>query len=206
MEDNQLFPVFIKLNAIKTLLIGAGNVGLEKLLAILSNSPGANVEVIGIEVLPELQTLAERYENVTVFEREFSVVDLEGAALVIAATNNALLNEEIRKLATERNLLVNFADKPDLCDFYLGSVVKKGNLKLAISTNGKSPTIAKRLKEVLSRHLPDELNDTLDHMASLRNTLQGDFKDKVIKLNEVTASLVEAKYELPSSQPDLNTR
>lgn len=195
MEGNQLFPVFIKLNTIHTVLIGAGPVGLEKLSAILGNSPDARVTVIGLEILPGLQELANDFEKVTVLKREFQISDLDSADLVIAATNNEALNQLIREQANLRNLLVNFADKPELCNFYLGSVVKKGDLKIAISTNGKSPTIAKRLKEVLNDNLPDELNDTLQHMQALRNTLNGDFTSKVKKLNEVTSSLVQSKTE-----------
>lgn len=191
MEGNQLFPVFIKLNTIQTVLIGAGPIGLEKLSALLSNSPEARVTVIGLEILPELLELASGYESVKVVQKAFEPSDLDGADLVVAATNNSILNDEIRLLANERNLLANFADKPDLCNFYLGSVVKKGDLKIAISTNGKSPTIAKRLKEVLTDSLPNELNDTLQQMEALRNTLNGDFASKVKKLNEVTSLLVE---------------
>jgi len=193
MEGNQLFPVFIKLNTIHTILVGAGPVGLEKLTAILGNSPDARVTVIGLEILPELQELADKHEGVTVLQKEFVAADLDGADLVVAATNNELLNQEIRIQADQRNLLVNFADKPDLCNFYLGSIVKKGDLKIAISTNGKSPTIAKRLKEVLNDSLPDELNDTLQQMEALRNTLNGDFASKVKRLNEVTSLLVTEK-------------
>jgi siroheme synthase-like protein len=193
MEGNQLFPVFIKLNTIHTILVGAGPVGLEKLTAILGNSPDARITVIGLEILPELQELADKHEGVTVLQKEFVAADLDGADLVVAATNNELLNQEIRIQADQRNLLVNFADKPDLCNFYLGSIVKKGDLKIAISTNGKSPTIAKRLKEVLNDSLPDELNDTLQQMEALRNTLNGDFASKVKKLNEVTSLLVTEK-------------
>lgn len=193
MEGNQLFPVFIKLNTIHTILVGAGPVGLEKLTAILGNSPDARVTVIGLEILPELQELADKHEGVTVLQKEFVAADLDGADLVVASTNNELLNQEIRIQADQRNLLVNFADKPDLCNFYLGSIVKKGDLKIAISTNGKSPTIAKRLKEVLNDSLPDELNDTLQQMEALRNTLNGDFASKVKRLNEVTSLLVTEK-------------
>ena len=149
MEGNQLFPVFIKLNSIHTLLVGAGPVGLEKLTAILGNSPDANVTVIALEVLPEVKQLAEKHERVSILTREFNADDLDGVDLVVAATNNDELNQQIRQEADRKNLLVNFADKPELCNFYLGSIVKKGDLKIAISTNGKSPTIAKRLKEVL---------------------------------------------------------
>lgn len=190
MEDNQLFPVFIKLNTIQTVLIGAGPVGLEKLTAILSNSPEARIRVIAIAILPEFRELAAAHEGVVILQREFITGDLDHADLVVAATNNEVLNQQIRLEASQRNLLVNFADKPDLCDFYLGSIVKKGALKIAISTNGKSPTIAKRLKEVLNESLPEELNDTLGNMEALRNTLNGDFATKVKKLNEVTSILV----------------
>lgn len=190
MEGNQLFPVFIKLNTIHTLLVGAGPVGLEKLNAILGNSPDANVTVIGLEVLPELKQLAANHERVSILKREFEIADLDGIDLVVAATNNDDLNQLIRIEADRRNLLVNFADKPELCNFYLGSIVKKGDLKIAISTNGKSPTIAKRLKEVLNDSLPEEINDTLQNMQALRNRLNGDFAAKVKKLNAVTSSLI----------------
>ncbi len=195
MEGNQLFPVFIKLNTIHTVLIGGGAVGLEKLTSILANSEKARVTVIGREILQELVDLANQYSEVKVLEKAFEPQDLDTADLVIAATNNEPLNKQIRMEADQRNLLVNFADKPDLCDFYLGAVVKKGDLKIAISTNGKSPTIAKRLKEVLSEVLPAELNDTLQHMQALRNTLNGDFAAKVKRLNQVTSALVEEKKD-----------
>lgn len=190
MEGNQLFPVFIKLETIHTLLIGGGPIGLEKLTAILDNSPNARVTVVGLVISAELTDLAGLFERVIVVQKAFEPSDLDGIDLVVAATNNAILNEEVKQLAQSRNLLANFADKPELCNFYLGSVVRKGDLKIAISTNGKSPTIAKRLKEVLNDSLPNELNDTLQHMQSLRNSLSGDFAYKVKKLNEVTSSLV----------------
>lgn len=190
MEGNQLFPVFIKMNTIHTLLVGAGPVGLEKLTAILGNSPDAKVTVVALEVLPELEKLAGVHQHVRVLTRGFEAADLDGIHLVVAATNNEALNQLIRTEADRRNVLANFADKPDLCNFYLGAVVKKGDLKIAISTNGKSPTIAKRLKEVLNESMPAEINDTLQNMQALRNTLNGDFADKVKKLNAVTSSLI----------------
>jgi siroheme synthase-like protein len=195
MQGNQLFPVFLKLDTIHTLLIGAGPIGLEKLTAILDNSPHARVTVIGLEISAELTEKASLFERVAVFQKAFEPSDLDGIDLVVAATNNAVLNEEVKLFARSRNLLANFADKPDLCNFYLGAVVKKGDLKIAISTNGKSPTIAKRLKEVLNENLPEELNDTLQQMQALRNTLKGDFSSKVKKLNEVTASLVDTSVD-----------
>ncbi|MFD2146817.1 TSUP family transporter [Mucilaginibacter antarcticus] len=120
---------------------------------------------------------------------------MDGVDLVIAATDDSALNAYIRESAHQRKLLINVADKPDLCDFYLGSIVKKGDLKIGISTNGKSPTIAKRLREVLDENIPDEIDITLQQMAGLRNTLSGDFAAKVKHLNEITSVLVEPKIE-----------
>jgi siroheme synthase-like protein len=193
---NQLFPVFLKLNNLHTVLIGGGNVGLEKLSAILNNSNEAKVTVISRDFLPEIHELAALHDGLTIVQKSFTDDDLNNAEVVIAATNDSDLNIYIRQAAHDRKLLINVADKPELCDFYLASIVQKGDLKLAISTNGKSPTIAKRLKEVLSDGLPDELDITLQQMSELRNTLNGDFTDKVKKLNSVTSVLVEPKLTI----------
>lgn len=184
-----MFPVFIKLNELHTVLIGGGPVGLEKLTAILGNSTQARITVIAKEIIDELKDFAAEYPLVDIKQKAFEPHDLNTANLVVAATNDNILNVEIREAAKLRGLLVNVADKPELCDFYLGSIVQKGDLKIAISTNGKSPTIAKRLKEVLNESIPEELDTTLQQMNSLRNSLQGDFSDKVKKLNEVTEIL-----------------
>jgi len=194
-EGNQLFPIFLKLNDLHTVLIGAGNVGLEKLTAIVTNSPQARVTVIAKEFQPELHALAAGYGGVKVLQKAFDEHDLNTADIVVAATNDNELNQYIRESAHERKLLINVADKPDLCDFYLGSIVQKGDLKLAISTNGKSPTVAKRLKEVLNEGLPEELDITLQQMSELRSSLSGDFAYKVRTLNEVTSVLIEKKAE-----------
>jgi siroheme synthase-like protein len=194
-EGNQLFPVFLKLNNLHTVLIGAGNVGLEKLTALLGNSPKARVTIIAKEFVPGVHALAGEYEGISITQKAFVDTDLDNADIVIAATNDNNLNEYIRSSAHERKLLVNIADKPDLCDFYLGSIIQKGDLKVAISTNGKSPTVAKRLRQVLDEAIPGELDITLQQMNELRNSLSGDFAYKVKVLNDVTSVLVEKKTE-----------
>lgn len=188
---NQLFPVFLKLNELKVLLVGAGNVGLEKLNAILANSPETKITIVAEAFSAEVVDLAGKYAQIKTNYRKFEETDLEGHDLVVIATGDNVLNSKIRGFARKRHLLINVADKPDLCDFYLGSIVKKGDLKIGISTNGKSPTIAKRLKEVFQESLPDKLDVSLQQMNQLRNTLNGDFAHKVAKLNEATAVLVE---------------
>ena len=187
-----MFPVFLKLNNLHTVLVGGGNVGLEKLTAILKNSPAATVTIISKTFLPEIHVLAAQHK-LTIIQKPFIDTDLDGADIVVAATNDSELNQYICQSAHDRKLLINVADKPDLCDFYLGSIVQKGDLKIGISTNGKSPTVAKRLKEVLNESLPAELDTTLQQMSEIRNNLSGDFAQKVKELNRVTAVLVGAK-------------
>lgn len=188
-NKNQLYPVFLKLNDLQTLLVGAGNVGLEKLHSLLSNSPEASVTVVAPFVKQEVKELLEQHPSCSIIERKFEYSDLEQKDLVILATDDKELHKQIRAEARKRNLLINVADTPVLCDFYLGSIVQKGYVKLAISTNGMSPTISKRLKEVLNDVLPDELDEVIEQLNQIRNSLKGDFADKVQRLNEITKQL-----------------
>ncbi|MBO9155048.1 bifunctional precorrin-2 dehydrogenase/sirohydrochlorin ferrochelatase [Chitinophaga sp. GCM10012297] len=190
MEQNHLFPVFFKLDQLQVLVVGGGNVGCEKVSAILQNCPAARVTVVATWFAPEMAQITEGYSNVTLVQKEFSCGDLFGKDLVIAATADKALNGCIWEKAKASRVLINVADTPSLCDFYLGSVVQKGNLKIAISTNGKSPTIAKRLREVLTDAIPEQLENVLHNLQSIRDRLKGDFADKVKKLNEITSVLV----------------
>lgn len=183
---NNLFPVFVKLDAIRTLIVGGGKVGLEKLSGILKSSPEAKVMVVARVIHEPVKKLAEGKANVKLVERDFAEGDLDSADLVLLATDNRSLHETIVGLAHKRKMLVNVADTPDLCDFYLGSVVNKGDLKIGISTNGKSPTIAKRIREYLEEAIPDSTQELLDNMRAIRDRLKGDFEEKVRVLNEVT--------------------
>ncbi|MGK6352766.1 precorrin-2 dehydrogenase/sirohydrochlorin ferrochelatase family protein [Parapedobacter sp. DT-150] len=192
-SDNQLFPVFLQLNQLHTLVVGGGPVALEKLTALLGNCPRATVTLVAKEISAAVRSYVHDYPRVQLLERAFEHSDLAGKDLVVVASNNAELNTQIRQESRKRHILINVADKPDLCDFYLGSVVKKGNLKLGISTNGKSPTIAKRIKELLNEALPEEIDETLQYMSELRDLLKGNFTDKVRELNAHTASLLISK-------------
>ncbi|HSK12500.1 MAG TPA: bifunctional precorrin-2 dehydrogenase/sirohydrochlorin ferrochelatase [Phnomibacter sp.] len=192
-QGNLLFPIFLKQSIGEILLVGAGPVGLEKLQALVRNMPEASITVVAIDVLHEVKQLIAPHPNITLHQRPYSPNDLNGKKLVIAAVNNRCLSEQIRDHAHDRNLLINVADTPDLCDFYLGSIVKKGNLKLAISTNGRSPTAAKRIREMLEDVLPDELDEMLLKLNEIRNRLKGDFELKARTMNEITETLVNSE-------------
>lgn len=192
-ERNELFPIFLKLNTLKVLLVGAGPVGLEKITAVLNNSPTTTVKVIAIEVLPEIFNLAKNNDSISIEQRAYQETDLNGFDLAIVAVNNRQLSETIFHHAKKAGVLVNVADTPDLCDFYLGSIVQKGQLKIAISTNGKSPTMAKRLREWLQGILPDDLDPLLQNLYRFRQKIKGDFEAKVKQLDELTAGFVSKK-------------
>lgn len=190
-EGNLLFPVFLKLDEIHTLVVGGGNVGLEKLTALLKNNPKARVTLVGRTIKSEIRDLAQGAEGVMMAERDFHVEDLTDKDLVILATESRGTNQSIRHLAKERGILTNVADTPDLCDFYLGSTVKKGNLKIGISTNGQSPTFAKRLRELLEDILPEEVDSLLTNLRGIRDQLKGDFSEKVKELDRITEGLLQ---------------
>lgn len=192
MERNNLFPIFLKLEALETLVVGGGHVGLEKLSAILKNSPQASVTLVARTIQEPIRELAENHPGVKLHERNFKLWDLWDKDIVLLATDNRSLHESIRNFARSKRILVNVADTPDLCDFYLGSVVTRGNLKIGVSTNGKSPTISKRMREYLEEAIPEETNELLENMQKIRERIKGDFNHKVKVLNDITTSWLES--------------
>lgn len=188
---NDLFPIFLKLEQLRLLIVGGGKVGLEKLHAVIHNSPATKVLLVASEISPAIKELAQQYQSIRLEERPYETADLDECDIAIVAVNDKTLSESIHADAKQKDKLINVADTPELCDFYLSSVVKKGNLKIAISTNGKSPTIAKRLKETFNDALPAELDEVLDNMNLIRNRLNGNFEYKVKKLNALTRGLVQ---------------
>jgi precorrin-2 dehydrogenase/sirohydrochlorin ferrochelatase len=194
-ERNNLFPVFLKLEELETLIVGGGNVGLEKLNALLKSSPAARVTVIAGKIQQGIQEHALHNKNVRLVERNFRVRDLLNKDLILLATDDTQLHQRIRDLARKRRILVNVADTPTLCDFYLGSVVTKGNVKIGISTNGKSPTIAKRIREFFEEVLPEDTEALLSNMQKIRDQIKGDFAQKVKVLNDITSSWLHSKRQ-----------
>ena len=199
-STNTLYPIFLKLEDLRVLIVGGGNVGLEKLSAIINNSPATRITLVAIAIRDEIKELARSIGNIVIYERAFEVNDLEDTDIVIVAVNDPEASMRIRTEAKRKGKLVNVADKPEMCDFYLSSIVKKGNLKIAISTNGKSPTIAKRIKEVINESIPDEIEDLLNNMQAIRNNMEGDFAEKVRKLNELTKMLVAKEGNQENTQ------
>lgn len=189
MERNELYPIFLKLHNINVLIVGGGNVGLEKLSFMLKSSPNANVEVVAPKFIPELEALVEKHPSVKLTQAKFKKKMLKKRNMVIACTDDLKVNKRVYDLSRKRYLICNIADTPDLCDYYLGGIVTKGNVKIAISTNGKSPTTAKRLREFFEEVIPEDINKMVENLNEYRKTLKGNFEEKVQKMNEITEGL-----------------
>lgn len=142
----------------------------------------------------EIMILAYRFD-VKLIVMSYDQSFLVDKDLIIAATNRVEANKKICRDAKNRNLLINVADTPELCDFYLGGIVTKGNIKIAISTNGKSPTMAKRLRQFFETVIPDEIDDLVINLNQFRKGITGDFALKVTKLNRLTKGLLNPNNE-----------
>ncbi len=160
-----LLPIFLKLTSRRVLVVGAGNIALDKIQSLLQSD--ALVEMVAPEALPEIQALAAS-GKVTWHRREFDPANLEGAFLVIAATNTAAVNHAVYTAAVERGILCNAVDDPPNCDFYFSSVVRRGDLQIAISTAGESPALAQRLRREIDEQLPEDLGPWLAAVGEIR--------------------------------------
>lgn len=190
MERNNLYPIFLRMHRLETLIIGGGNVALEKLTFLLKSSPNANVEMVAPFFKTEVDQLAKQF-NIRLIKMSYEISFLCDKDLVIAATDNVEVNKQIYYDAKGKNILANVADTPEFCDFYLGGIVTKGHVKIAISTNGKSPTTAKRLRQFFEDVLPEDINSLVENLNIYRKTIKGDFMVKVKKLNKITQTLIQ---------------
>ena len=197
MERNTLYPIFLKCSQLEILLIGGGFVAEEKLHFLTKSSPDARVTLVAPLIREGTEALA-RACGARLIRAPYHAGYLQDRHLVIAATDDPVVNQTVYRDCRRRNILVNVADNPPLCDFYMGGIVTKGHLKLAISTNGQSPTTAKRLREFFEAVLPEELSRLVENLNAYRRTLRGDFEHKVREMNRVTHALGTQKSEKES--------
>ncbi len=189
-ERNNLYPVFLKVKNLEILIVGGGFVAEEKLIFLLKSSPDAKVTMVSPMFREGTLELAKK-GDVKFIEDVYKTSYLEGKHMVIATTDKPAVNVQVYMDCREQQKLVNVADNPPYCDFYMGGIVTKGNVKIAISTNGKSPTTAKRLRQFFEEVIPDKIDDLVKNLNDYRKTIKGNFEQKVEQLNEFTKSLVE---------------
>lgn len=143
-----LFPMFMKLNDRSCLVVGAGNIGEQKIAGLLET--GARIRVVAIEATPTVREWA-REGRIELELRPYRSSDLEGVFLAVVATSSRTLNERIYGDAQARRVLCNVVDVPDLCDFFYPSVVRRGDLQIAVSTAGQSPSLAQKIRQQLEK-------------------------------------------------------
>jgi precorrin-2 dehydrogenase / sirohydrochlorin ferrochelatase len=160
-----LFPIFLKIAARPCIVIGAGNLAESKIESL--QAAHAKVRVIAPDARPRIAELAAAGE-IEWLQREYVEGDLAGHFLVIAATSNPAVNRAVFKEAVDQDILCNAVDDPPFCDFYFPSVVRRGDLQIAISTAGASPALAQRLRKEINAQLPLDAGDWLEDLGNLR--------------------------------------
>lgn len=159
------FPVFMDLDKKDCLVIGGGRVGFRKIETLLRY--GANIYLISREVIPEVSYLIDS-QKISWIDTNFQEDHIKGKVLIIAATNDRGLNIRIKKAAEHDNIPVNIVDVPDLCSFIVPSIIACGDLTIAISTSGKSPALAKRIRKELSKTIGPEYAVLVEIMGKVR--------------------------------------
>jgi precorrin-2 dehydrogenase/sirohydrochlorin ferrochelatase len=166
------YPVSLNLDGIRCLVVGGGAVAMRKVESLLAS--GARVTVVSPRVMPELEALSgalDTSRKIELIMREFRPEDLEGKFLVICATNNRAVNEAVARAAKERLMLVNVVDVPELCNFYVNALVRRGDLAISVSTGGASPALSKRIRGELEERYGEEYATFLDLMREYRNVI-----------------------------------
>jgi precorrin-2 dehydrogenase / sirohydrochlorin ferrochelatase len=161
----RLFPLFLKLEERKCLIVGAGKIGESKVASLLET--GAILHVVAPHATQRIKAWA-RKGQLRWHRRKFVEADLIGCFLVIAATSSRKLHERIFQLAKKRKIISNVVDVPELCDFYYPAVVQRGALQIAVSTAGESPALAQRLRKELEAQFGREYKQWIEHLGLAR--------------------------------------
>jgi precorrin-2 dehydrogenase/sirohydrochlorin ferrochelatase len=166
---NTLFPIFANLKGKICTVVGGGTVALRKILGLLECQ--ASVRVIASKAVQQIIQLNHK-SKIDLVEKAYQKHDITGSFLVVAATDDADVNKQIYQECTALNILCNVVDNPDLCNFYYASTYTCGDLKIAISTNGVSPALARKIKAELSEIYPDEFIPYLRYLQKIRETVK----------------------------------
>jgi precorrin-2 dehydrogenase / sirohydrochlorin ferrochelatase len=163
--DMPLFPILVKIKARKCLVVGAGKIATAKAAGLLSH--GAEVLVVSPRATEWIRAQADG-GKLTWERRNFADSDVEGAFLVVAATNSNSTNEAVFRACQARSVLCNVVDEPERCDFFYPAIVRRGPLQIAISTGGRSPGLARRLRTELERQFGPEYGEWVEYVGEMR--------------------------------------
>lgn len=174
-----LFPMFLKLEGRQCLVVGAGRIGEPKIAGLLET--GARIRVVALDVSPAVRCWV-REGKLEMELRAFSADDLDGAFLAVVATNSRTLNERVYHEAQRRGVLCNVVDVPDLCDFFYPAVVRRGDLQIAVSTAGQSPSLAQKIRQQLDKQFGPGYATWVAKLGETRKLILASDLDKERKL------------------------
>ncbi len=163
-----LFPMFLKLSGKRCLVVGAGKVGEPKIGGLIDT--GARIHVVALEASDSVREWAEA-GKIQLDLRAFSENDLDGNFLAVVATASNSLNERIYREANGRGVLCNVVDVPEYCDFFYPAVLRRGDLQIAISTNGQSPSLAQKLRQQLERQFGPGYSEWVEQLGETRRLI-----------------------------------
>ena len=175
-----LFPMFLKLQGKRCLVVGAGNVGEPKIEGLLET--GARIRVVALQASPAVREWA-RAGKIELELRAYTTDDLRDVFLAVVATSSRTLNERIYHEAQVCGVLCNVVDVPDLCDFYYPSVVRRGDLQIAVSTAGQSPSLAQKIRQQLEKQFGPGYASWVAELGATRKLILASPLDKQQKLD-----------------------
>ena len=173
---NPYYPIFLNINGRKCVVVGGGQVALRKVKALLEH--GADITVISPDICPELSDLANSHK-LQVSRRDYRTGDLEGSFIALVATSDHDINNKVSEEAKEKKVLVNVVDDPDISNFIVPSNVCRGDVNIAISTGGKSPALARKIRT----RLEEDFGDEYASLALLIEEVRTEVKRQGIEVN-----------------------
>lgn len=183
------YPISLNLKDKKCLVVGGGRVAERKVTSLLAC--GAKVHLVSPQLTPSLNQLAFNGE-ISYIGRDFINQDLENCFLVICATDNSLINQKVAQEAMKGNILVNVVDNPELCNFFVPAVLQRGDLTISVSTAGKSPLLARRIRENLEQSYSDAYAEILNLLGEIRKNILASVSDEEAR-REIFSKMVDAE-------------
>ena len=162
------FPLFIEMKNLKILVVGGGTIAYEKLEKLTDFTK--NITIITIEVMPNIQEIVQKY-HLTLTQKPYQKNECLAYDIVIIATNNIEIHQQIYKESRGSRTLVNSVDNTKYCDFIFPSYLKQDDLTIAFSTSGASPAFAKKIKYYFKNKIPSNIGDFLEEMKGLREKI-----------------------------------
>ena len=182
------YPIVLDLSGRRCLVVGGGPVALRKVRGLVGC--GARVRIVAREVIPALRAYVET-EGIELAEKPYESGDLRDVTLVISATDDTLTNRRVAADAGAQGILVNVVDQPDLCSFTVPAVVHRGDLTIAVATFGKSPALAKSIREKLEKQFGDEYGPYVDFLGRVRQWIEDRFPNDPEKRRAASCKVVQ---------------